>query len=225
MRLTTIGRRSGQERSVILGYIEDGPNLVTLAMNGWGEGEPAVVAEPPGAPAGPGPAHRRDPPGRGPRRDRTGAGPVVGPVAVSGQESRRLRPSIDTDGRGGPRTQSRTRLRRRGPPRRARYRRRPVRRPPGTTVQRLAQRCMISRGVSAPSAQARPGGGQPDCHRLRASRAAALARSGRVSTKVAPRLGPAEDAVTSPPYARAMLRAMVSPIPEPLERRGCPGAR
>jgi len=26
---------------VILGYIEDGPNLVTLAMNGWGEGEPA----------------------------------------------------------------------------------------------------------------------------------------------------------------------------------------
>jgi deazaflavin-dependent oxidoreductase (nitroreductase family) len=41
MRLTTIGRRSGQERSVILGYIEDGPNLVTMAMNGWGEGEPA----------------------------------------------------------------------------------------------------------------------------------------------------------------------------------------
>ncbi|MGB2950944.1 MAG: nitroreductase family deazaflavin-dependent oxidoreductase [Rhodococcus sp. (in: high G+C Gram-positive bacteria)] len=41
MRLTTTGRRSGQARSVILGYIEDGPNLVTLAMNGWGEGEPA----------------------------------------------------------------------------------------------------------------------------------------------------------------------------------------
>lgn len=41
MRLTTIGRRSGQERSVILGYMEDGPNLVTLAMNGWGEAEPA----------------------------------------------------------------------------------------------------------------------------------------------------------------------------------------
>jgi deazaflavin-dependent oxidoreductase (nitroreductase family) len=41
MRLTTIGRRSGQQRPVILGYIEDGPNLVTLAMNGWGEGEPA----------------------------------------------------------------------------------------------------------------------------------------------------------------------------------------
>lgn len=41
MRVTTIGRRSGQERSVILGYVEDGPNLVTMAMNGWGEGEPA----------------------------------------------------------------------------------------------------------------------------------------------------------------------------------------
>jgi len=40
-RLTTIGRRSGQERSVMIGYFEDGPNLVTMAMNGWGEGEPA----------------------------------------------------------------------------------------------------------------------------------------------------------------------------------------
>ena len=39
--LTTTGRRSGQPRAVILGYVEDGPNLVTLAMNGWGEGEPA----------------------------------------------------------------------------------------------------------------------------------------------------------------------------------------
>jgi deazaflavin-dependent oxidoreductase (nitroreductase family) len=41
MRLTTIGRRSGQERSVMVGYFEDGPNLATMAMNGWGEGEPA----------------------------------------------------------------------------------------------------------------------------------------------------------------------------------------
>ena len=41
MRVTTIGRKTGQERSVILGYYEDGPNLVTMAMNGWGEGEPA----------------------------------------------------------------------------------------------------------------------------------------------------------------------------------------
>jgi deazaflavin-dependent oxidoreductase (nitroreductase family) len=41
LRLTTAGRRTGRQRSVILGYIEDGPNLVTMAMNGWGEGEPA----------------------------------------------------------------------------------------------------------------------------------------------------------------------------------------
>src|SRR3954468_18021745 len=41
MRLTTVGRRSGQERSVIVGYLEDGPALVALAMNGWDEGLPA----------------------------------------------------------------------------------------------------------------------------------------------------------------------------------------
>lgn len=41
LRLTTIGRRTGQERSVVVGYFEDGPNLVTMAMNGWGDGEPA----------------------------------------------------------------------------------------------------------------------------------------------------------------------------------------
>lgn len=41
LRLTTIGRRSGQERSVIVGYLEDGPNLILLAMNGWDEGHPA----------------------------------------------------------------------------------------------------------------------------------------------------------------------------------------
>jgi len=41
LRLTAIGRRSGEERSVMLGYFEDGPGYVTLAMNGWMEGEPA----------------------------------------------------------------------------------------------------------------------------------------------------------------------------------------
>lgn len=40
-QLTTTGRRSGQERGVILAYLEDGPNIHTLAMNGWGAGEPA----------------------------------------------------------------------------------------------------------------------------------------------------------------------------------------
>jgi deazaflavin-dependent oxidoreductase (nitroreductase family) len=41
LRLTAIGRTSGQERSVIIGYVEDGANLVTLAMNGWDEGDPS----------------------------------------------------------------------------------------------------------------------------------------------------------------------------------------
>jgi F420H(2)-dependent quinone reductase len=41
MRLTTVGRRTGRERAVLLGYFEDGPDLVTLAMNGWGAPEPA----------------------------------------------------------------------------------------------------------------------------------------------------------------------------------------
>lgn len=41
MHLTTIGRKSGERRSVIIGYVEDGPNLVALAMNGWDEGHPA----------------------------------------------------------------------------------------------------------------------------------------------------------------------------------------
>ena len=41
LRLTTIGRKSGQERNVIIGYLEDGTNLVTLAMNGFDEGHPS----------------------------------------------------------------------------------------------------------------------------------------------------------------------------------------
>jgi deazaflavin-dependent oxidoreductase (nitroreductase family) len=41
LRVTTIGRRTGRERSVILGYIEHGPDLVTMAMNGWAAPEPA----------------------------------------------------------------------------------------------------------------------------------------------------------------------------------------
>ena len=41
MRIHTIGRRSGKPRTAILGYFEDGPNLFTMAMNGWGEPEPA----------------------------------------------------------------------------------------------------------------------------------------------------------------------------------------
>ena len=41
MRLRTVGRHSGLARVAILGYYEDGPNLVTMAMNGWADAEPA----------------------------------------------------------------------------------------------------------------------------------------------------------------------------------------
>ncbi|HVD24144.1 MAG TPA: nitroreductase/quinone reductase family protein [Lapillicoccus sp.] len=41
LRLTAIGRRSGDPRNVILGYLQDGPNMVTLAMNGWADSEPS----------------------------------------------------------------------------------------------------------------------------------------------------------------------------------------
>ena len=41
MRLHTIGRRTGRARAVMVGYFDDGPSLVTMAMNGWGDAEPA----------------------------------------------------------------------------------------------------------------------------------------------------------------------------------------
>ena len=41
LRLRTVGRRSGEERTAILAYFEDGPDLVTMAMNGWADAEPA----------------------------------------------------------------------------------------------------------------------------------------------------------------------------------------
>lgn len=41
MRLHTVGRKSGKPRAAILGYYQDGPNFVTMAMNGWGVPEPA----------------------------------------------------------------------------------------------------------------------------------------------------------------------------------------
>jgi deazaflavin-dependent oxidoreductase (nitroreductase family) len=31
----------GRDRAVFLGYFEGGPNLVTMAINGWGDAEPA----------------------------------------------------------------------------------------------------------------------------------------------------------------------------------------
>ena len=41
LSLTTVGRRTGAKRVAIVGYIEDGANLIAPAMNGWMEPEPA----------------------------------------------------------------------------------------------------------------------------------------------------------------------------------------
>jgi len=41
LQLSTVGRRSGQPRMTMIGYYPDGENLVTLAMNGWADAEPA----------------------------------------------------------------------------------------------------------------------------------------------------------------------------------------
>jgi deazaflavin-dependent oxidoreductase (nitroreductase family) len=41
LQLTTVGRRTGKERRSIVAYLEDGADLVTLAMNGWADGPPA----------------------------------------------------------------------------------------------------------------------------------------------------------------------------------------
>ncbi len=41
MRVTTTGRRSGRPRTVVIGYFPDGPALVSMAMNGWADPEPA----------------------------------------------------------------------------------------------------------------------------------------------------------------------------------------
>jgi deazaflavin-dependent oxidoreductase (nitroreductase family) len=41
LRLRTVGRRTGEERKAILAYLEDGPDLILMSMNGWAEPEPA----------------------------------------------------------------------------------------------------------------------------------------------------------------------------------------
>ena len=41
LELTTTGRSSGEPRRVIVGYLEDAGAPIVVAMNGWGEGEPA----------------------------------------------------------------------------------------------------------------------------------------------------------------------------------------
>jgi deazaflavin-dependent oxidoreductase (nitroreductase family) len=61
---------------VIVGYFEDGPNLVTLAMNGWGDGEPAWWLNLQAHPEV--------------RADRVGGSRIVRARAATGQERERL---------------------------------------------------------------------------------------------------------------------------------------
>lgn len=41
LQLTTTGRRTGRPRRVVVGYLQDGGDLVTMAMNGWDAPEPS----------------------------------------------------------------------------------------------------------------------------------------------------------------------------------------
>jgi len=41
LRLRTVGRRTGEERKAVLAYLEDGSDLILMAMNGWAEPAPA----------------------------------------------------------------------------------------------------------------------------------------------------------------------------------------
>lgn len=76
LHLTTIGCRTGRPRHVILGYLDDGPNLVVLAMNGWDDGHPAWWANVAAHPdvtvrlAGGRPRHMHARPATGEERDR-----------------------------------------------------------------------------------------------------------------------------------------------------------
>ena len=54
-----------RERAAILGYYEDGPNFVTLAMNGWAAARARVVAQSPGHPDATLDLHDRSMPVRG----------------------------------------------------------------------------------------------------------------------------------------------------------------
>jgi deazaflavin-dependent oxidoreductase (nitroreductase family) len=41
LRIRTVGRRTGKGRYAIVGYLEDGHDIVIPAMNGWADPEPA----------------------------------------------------------------------------------------------------------------------------------------------------------------------------------------
>ena len=101
----TVGRKTGKEREAIVAYFEDGPNIVTMAMNGWGEAEPAWwlnLLDHPDAEI----ELKRRPDARRPRTrgSRRGTRPPVGGLARLHAASRCLRdPALDRDGGRRPR--------------------------------------------------------------------------------------------------------------------------
>ena len=96
----TVGRKTGKEREAIVAYFEDGPNIVTMAMNGWGEAEPAWwlnLLDHPDAEIALKDGRTRVV--RGTRGSRRGTGPPVGGVALIHAASRRIRDEApDRDG-------------------------------------------------------------------------------------------------------------------------------
>ncbi len=84
------GRRTGKTRSVILGYFEDGPNIVTLAMNGWADARAVVVAQPATGSRSKSRARRRSAHGHGARRRGRRTVSPVGKVAGDRHEGGRV---------------------------------------------------------------------------------------------------------------------------------------
>ena len=113
---TTVGRRSGRERLSDPGYIEDGPNIVTPAMNGWLEPDPAWWLNSSGPSRGDGPVAGRaaggQGAGRGRRRSGSGCGGDTSTWAhrrstTRAPRSGRTRPRSSSSSRG-PRSVSRS---------------------------------------------------------------------------------------------------------------------
>ncbi len=108
MHLTTVGRKSGDRRAVILGYIEDGSTPVVLAMNGWDEGQPAWWLN---LEANPGAVIRLKGEEQRPVRARRGKATNVSGCGAGGPRSTRA--STPTPPRGGRHARGRLRTRHR----------------------------------------------------------------------------------------------------------------
>ena len=104
-RLRTIGRKSGAKRAAILGYIDDGENLVTLAANAMAPERAGLVAEPRGPAGSDGRSARQHETSPGARCARRRAGTAVGALGHPGPRSRPARGCArDRDSGRGPRT-------------------------------------------------------------------------------------------------------------------------